>query len=101
VHLELATGRFPIASRYAPRVSISTLKVPKGYTVTQPILLGERAWTTNPGRLVFGDCFGNHLCYRWRQGGRRYQIDLHAWEPVTQTVQVLRAIVRSTPAGLS
>jgi hypothetical protein len=32
------------------------------------------------------------------QDGRRYQIDLHAWA-LTQTVQVLRAIVRSTPAG--
>jgi hypothetical protein len=99
VHLELATGRIPIARRYAPQVPISRLKVPKDYTVTQPIPLGERAWTANPGRLVFGDCFGNHLCYRWRQDGRRYQIDLHAWAPVTRTVQVLRAIVRSTPAG--
>ena len=99
VHLELATGRFPVASRYAPRAPISRLKVPEDYNVTQPIPLGERAWTANPGRLVFGDCFGNHLCYRWRQDGRRYQIDLHAWGPVTQTVQVLRAIVRSTPAG--
>jgi hypothetical protein len=99
VHLELATGRFPIARRYAPRVPISRLKVPEGYNVTRPISLGERAWTANPGRLVFGDCLGNHLCYRWRQDGRRYQIDLHAWEPVTQTVKVLRAIVRSTPAG--
>jgi hypothetical protein len=99
VHLELATGRFPIARRYAPRVPISRLRVSADFSLTQPIPLGERAWTANPGRLVFGDCFGNHLCYRWHQDGRRYQIDLHAWEPLTQTVQVLRAIVRSTPAG--
>ena len=72
------------------------LKASRPY-VTRPIPLGERAWTASPGRLIFGDCFGNHLCYRWRHDGRRYQIDLHAWEPVTRTVQVLHAIVRSTP----
>jgi hypothetical protein len=99
VHLELATGRIPIAKRYAPRVPIGRLRVSEDYDVTRPIPLGKRALTASQGRLVFGDCFGNHLCYRCLQDGSRYQIDLHAWEPVTQTVQVLRAIVRSTPAG--
>ena len=99
VHLELATGRFPIARRTASRVPIGQLEATNDYIVTRPIPLGERAWTADPGRLVFGDCFGNHLCYRWRQDGRAYQIDLHGWEPVTQTAQVLRAVVRSTPAA--
>jgi hypothetical protein len=99
VHLELTAGHIVGSKRYAPPVPIGRLTVPRRYTVTRPISLGQRDWTAIPGTLVFGDCFGNHLCYRWRENGRGYQIDLHAWEPVTQTARVLRAIVASTPAG--
>jgi hypothetical protein len=99
VHLELTVGHVASAKRYAPPLPIGRLSVPRGYNVTRPISLGQRTWTANPGELVFGDCFGNHLCYRWRENGRGYQIDLHAWEPVTQTAHVLRAIVASTPSG--
>jgi hypothetical protein len=80
-------------------VPLSRLTLPESYVVTRPIPLGQRDWTLLPGRLVFGDCFGNHLCYRWRENGHGYQIDVHAWEPVTQTAHVLRAIVASTPAA--
>jgi hypothetical protein len=99
VHLELTAGRVRTSRRYARAIPISRLRVPRGYVTTLPVLLGRRAWTANPGELVFGDCFGNHLCYRWREGGRGYQIDLHAWDPVGETVDVLRAIVLSTPAA--
>jgi hypothetical protein len=99
VHLELTAGHVLISKRFAPPVPLSRLTIPSGYTVTRPISLGHRDWTANPGELVFGDCFGNHLCYRWRKNGRRYQIDLHAWEPVTETAHVLQAIVASTPTS--
>jgi hypothetical protein len=99
VHLELTAGYVASSRRYAPPLPIGRLTVPRGYSVTRPIPLGQRDWTANPGKLVFGDCFGNHLCYRWRENGRGYQIDLHAWKPVTQTAHVLRAIVASTPSG--
>jgi hypothetical protein len=97
VHLELTAGHVVSSTRYAPPVTISRLALPRSYTVTRPISLGQRDWTANAGKLVFGDCFGNHLCYRWRENGRGYQIDLHAWRPVAQTARVLRAIVNSTP----
>jgi len=45
---------------------------------------------------VLGDCYGDHLCFRWRVAGRAYQIDLHGWEPFLQTVAALRRIVSST-----
>jgi hypothetical protein len=99
VHLEFTAGHMTSADHFAPSVPINRLTVPQGDTATRPISLGTRAWTANPGNLVFGDCFANHLCYRWRQNGRGYQIDLHAWDPVVQTARVLRAIVVSTPAG--
>jgi len=95
VHLELTAGRITSAGHFAAPVPISHLR---SYT-SRPISLGRRDWTVNSGKLIFGDCFENHLCYRWRQHERGYQIDLHAWEPVAQTVRVLRAIVVSTPAG--
>jgi hypothetical protein len=98
-HLELTAGYVASGRRYAARKPISRVTVPRGFVVTRPIPLGRRDWTTRPGTLVFGDCYGNHLCYRWRQNGRGYQIDLHAWDPVAQTAHVLRAIVVSTPAG--
>jgi len=97
VHLELTAGRVVSSTRFSQPVPIGRLTVPEGYAVTRPISLGRRDWTAHPGMLVFGDCFGNHLCYRWSQNGRDHQIDLHAWEPVAQTVRVLRAIVASTP----
>jgi hypothetical protein len=96
VHLEFTAGHVVSSRRYGPPVPLSRVTVPDGYAVTRPISLGQRDWTGNRGKLVFGDCFGNHLCYRWRENGRDYQIDLHAWEPVAQTVHVLRAIVTST-----
>jgi hypothetical protein len=99
MHLELTAGHVVSSKHFAPPVPLSRLTLPKSYVVTRPISLGQRDWTLLPGRLVFGDCFGNHLCYRWRENGRGYQVDLHAWEPVTQTAHVLRAIVASTPSG--
>jgi hypothetical protein len=98
-HLELTAGYVADHTPYGPRKPISRLTVPPGYAVTRPVRLGRRDWTTEPGTLVFGDCYGNHLCYRWQQNGRGYQIDLHAWDPVARTAKVLRAIVVSTPAG--
>jgi hypothetical protein len=98
VHLELTAGHVVSSRRVGSPVPLGRLTVPGGYIATHPISLGQRDWTANPGRLVFGDCFGNHLCYRWRQNGREYQIDLHAWDPVTETTHVLRAIVSSTPS---
>jgi hypothetical protein len=63
-----------------------------------PIPLGHPRWAGHRGVLVLGDCFGNHLCFRWRQQGVGYQIDLHGWEPFMQTVATLHAIVASAPS---
>ena len=98
-HFDISTGDITTAKRDAKPMPLSAIRVPLGYGATLPIPLGHPPWTPNPGLLIFGDCFGNHLCYRWRQAGRRYQIDLHAWYPLRHTADVLRAIVRSTPAA--
>jgi hypothetical protein len=65
--------------------------------------LGDARWNGRSGRLVLappyprGGINGNHLLFRWREGGTRYQLSLHAWEPLTETVAALRAIVGSLP----
>ena len=40
---------------------------------------------------------GNHLIFRWREHGRTYALGLHAWEPLSEAVATLRAIVDSLP----
>jgi hypothetical protein len=98
-HFEITEGHLLTAKHDATPRPLTTIPIPLGYAATLPIPLGHPHWTPNPGLLIFGDCFGNHLCYRWHQAGHQYQIDLHAWYPLTHTADVLRAIVRSTPAA--
>jgi hypothetical protein len=61
-----------------------------------PVPLGRRTWGGHHGLLVLGDCFGNHLCFRWRAAAAAYHIDLHGWEPFPETVSAPRRIVSST-----
>jgi hypothetical protein len=98
VHLDFRAGAVPPHKRFKhPLVSARD-----GLFRTRsagPIPLGDARWAGRSGMLVLGDCFGNHLCFRWGgQQGVGYQIDLHGWEPFTQTVATLRAVVASLPA---
>jgi hypothetical protein len=98
-HFEVTAGYVRRAAHYAHRIPLARITIPAGYIESRPIPLGIRPWTARPGRLIFGDCFANHLCYRWREHERTYQVDLHAWYPLAQTVAVLHAMVASSPAG--
>jgi hypothetical protein len=96
LHLDLRAGALPLDKRFQ-RPSTSPRD---GLFLTRaggPMPLGHPRWAGRNGVLVLGDCFGNHLCFRWRQQGIGYQIDLHGWEPFTQTVSTLHAIVASLP----
>jgi hypothetical protein len=67
--------------------------------------LGVRHWAGRKGWLELappylrGGMLGNHLIFRWHGRRREYLISLHAWEPLTEAVDVLRAIVAGTRAG--
>ena len=98
-HFEVTAGYVRHAAHDARRMPLARIKIPAGYITTEPIPLGRRSWTPRAGRLIFGDCFANHLCYRWPGRAGTYQIDLHAWYPLAQTVAVLHAMVASTPAA--
>jgi hypothetical protein len=99
LHLEVSAGRVgPIRAflghTSAPRNGVMR---GRGFIGERPVAFGPRTWRGHSGVLVLGDCYGNHLCFRWREGGVRRQIDLHGWEPFTETVATLRRIVASTP----
>lgn len=96
-HLELAAGGISLARHIdkgpvAPRNGMMVGRESEAAAAT--IELTSPGWRGR-GSLVLGDCFGNHLCYRWRHSGEYLQVDLHGWEPFTQTVATLREIVRS------
>ena len=63
----------------------------------------EKSWDWN-AMLVLAPSFpsggahADHLVYRWREGGLEHVVSLHAWEPATEAVRTLHAIVRSIRA---
>jgi hypothetical protein len=98
VHLDLKAGALPLHKRFQhPPVPVrdGLFRIRS----TGPIPLGPVSWAGRNGELILGDCFGNHLCFRWGQLGVGYQIDLHGWEPFTQAVAALEAVIASLPAG--
>jgi len=101
LHIELVAGAVPVNQRFAhplvhPRDGLMLL-TGSGEASGAPIPLGHPRWGGRRGVLVLGDCFSNHLCFRWRQHGTGYQIDIHGWEPFTKTVSALDQIVSSLP----
>jgi hypothetical protein len=97
-HLELAAGDLafsdpPVTAAVPAHNGMLTGR--EGETPAPVVHLHAWRWPYG-GSLLLGDCFGNHLCYRWHQLDRWYQIDMHGWEPFTQTVAALRAVVGST-----
>jgi hypothetical protein len=93
VHLILSNGDRP--SRATPTDTNLATLLRHGYP-PRPILLGHPTWAGHDGTLSLGDCFGDHLCYRWTSKGTTDLVSIHAYDPLTQTISVLRAIVTST-----
>jgi hypothetical protein len=101
VHVVLVGGEFespfPVDGAAAPRDGLMRTARRTG------IDLGPARWNGRDGRLVLappyprGGIDGNHLLFRWREAGGLYQLGLHAWEPFTETVATLRAMVASLP----
>jgi hypothetical protein len=99
-HLELAAGGISMAGHVdaGPVAARNGMMAGRESEAAAPtIKLASPDWRGRSGSLVLGDCFGNHLCYRWRAAGETFQVDLHGWEPFTQTVATLREIVQSIP----
>jgi hypothetical protein len=97
MHLEVGAGSACMRWRFR-RASVRPrpgMMRGRNFLSSAVVPLGRRTWAGRRGLLVLGDCYGNHLCFRWRGSGIAYQIDLHGWEPFPETVSVLRRIVSS------
>jgi hypothetical protein len=98
LHLEV-TGGSGCARWHFARAAVTPrdgMMRRRTYAGSGPVPLGRRTWGGHRGLLVLGDCYGNHVCFRWRAAAVGYQIDLHGWEPFPQAVAALRRIVSST-----
>ena len=68
------------------------------------LFLGKRTWNRHHGGLVLAPPFtaidsihADHLIFLWRSDGRDRAVSLHAWEPFTESLATLRAVVDSMP----
>ena len=102
-HLHLVAGN--LAPYMSYRIEPSRGRSPhevRGYGVG----FGWRTWNGRRGELFLAPSYGmgggsegDHLVFRWTQGGRDYALSLHAWDRLDQTEATLEAIVTSMPPG--
>jgi hypothetical protein len=73
----------------------------------ESVLLDDAIWFGNEGSLILAPSFphggidGDHVMFRWEEGGRAYAISLHAWLPLPDAVASLKAVFATTPAARS
>ena len=108
LHLTLVAGRRPGnlfgGTPYPGSKTTATLRNGQSTrTRRKPLLYGTRRWGGHRGSLFlapsypYGGQIGGHLTFWWRKGGDGHVVSLHAWEPLTETARVLRAIIATTP----
>lgn len=108
LHLTLVAGRRPCGlfgcMPYPGSKATATLRNGQSTrTRRKPLLYGTRRWGGHSGSLFlapsypYGGQIGGHLTFWWRKGRDGYVVSIHAWEPLTETARVLRAIIASTP----
>ncbi|HEY1514028.1 MAG TPA: hypothetical protein VGF66_09770 [Gaiellaceae bacterium] len=65
------------------------------------IFVGTFTWGGRRGTVVLAPDFpaggeqGDHLIFRWRNGGIDFAVGLHGWEPLSQTFSTLHQMVIS------
>lgn len=70
------------------------------------LFLGTETWDGLTGEIVLAPPFtavdsihADHVMFVWHVSGLDYVLSLHAWEPFTQSVATLRAVVASLPGA--
>jgi hypothetical protein len=104
LHIEVARDpdrwvpfRWPTADAVAPHDGLVREERQK------PVLVGRVTWGGKKGSVALapgypvGGSQGNHVMFRWRQGGRAYVVGMHAWEPFSEAYATLRRVVASLP----
>jgi hypothetical protein len=73
-------------------------------TRNAPVSFGRALWAGRSGALYLmppfphGGMLGNHLVFSWGQEKRPFALSLHAWEPLTESVATLHAMVKGLPS---
>jgi hypothetical protein len=93
VHLIVSDGDRPASTAPVSRVD-PAIFLRRRYPQHE-IGLAHRHWTRSPATLSLGDCFNDHVCYRWTSRRRHHLVSIHAWSPLTQTLRVFARVVRS------
>jgi hypothetical protein len=80
------------------RLALASKRLPEG------VFLGTAEWNGRIGTLVVvppfdevGSIHADHVVFRWGEAPVEYALSLHAWEPFSEVMPTLRAIVESLP----
>lgn len=85
-----------------PDPPLASPPLPSRY-FNRPLALGRFTWGTKTGVLVLaprypiGGVDGGHLVFTWETDGADAAISLHAWSPLSDSVDILERLVASTP----
>ena len=94
------TGRLGLVSLAAPRKGLAPGD-PISERQQSTMSLGFRTWGGRKGELVlaapypFGGLESDHVIFVWNEGSDERAISVHGWLPIKESVENLRAIVRS------
>lgn len=101
VHVNVHGGDLNNAFSFQSPLKASALPEPIPRKRSKAHLLKTVSWFGKTGSLVLAPSFpsggidGDHLLFRWEEGPEEYAISIHAWAPLSETTQALRAVVGS------
>jgi hypothetical protein len=104
-HVNVHGGDLDKAFGFTWPTGVTTLPNPLPNKRSDPLLLDTVTWFGKTGSLVLAPSFprggidGDHLIFRWGQAGKEYAISIHAWSPLSETIEALKAVVGSTDAA--
>jgi hypothetical protein len=71
----------------------------------EALLVGARTWAGRDGEVALAPSFpdggieGDHLIFRWVEADTAYSISLHAWKPLSESVDNLKAVIESVSSS--
>lgn len=104
VHVNVHAGDLSQAFPFEWPVDTTPLPDPVPNKRRKGIFIASVTWFGKEGALILAPSFpaggidGDHVIFRWNEAGGEYAVSIHAWEPLTETINVLCAVVGSTDA---
>lgn len=44
-----------------------------------------------------GGIDGDHVIFRWSEDDAEYAVSIHAWDPLSDSIEMLRSVIASIP----